>query len=196
MPRRYSLGKRADTVAETRRRILDAAASLYAEQGISTTTMLDVARRADVAPNTVANHFGSAEGLAEAMGARVLEELELPTTAIFAGQRSVDARIRILIRELAAFYARGDAWYRVWSSEPPDSAAWVSLNERYYREFGALVRAALGPRLAADDETVMVTSALLGWAPLQGFRDIGRSTEDAADLVAEVTSAWLRTRRR
>lgn len=34
-----------------------------------------------------------------------------------------------------------------------------------------------------------ISSVLLGWAPLEGFRDIGRSTEEAADLVAEVTSA-------
>jgi len=56
------------------------------------------------------------------------------------------------------------------------------------------VREALGPRLAADAETVAVTSTLLGWAPLQAFRDMGRSAEDAADLVPDVTCAWLRTR--
>ena len=50
MPSKYALGKRAVQQADTRRRIIDAALALYQEQGVSATTMLDVARRADVAP--------------------------------------------------------------------------------------------------------------------------------------------------
>ena len=49
LAQKYSSG-RATQQADTRRRIIAAALELYQEQGVSATTMLDIARRADVAP--------------------------------------------------------------------------------------------------------------------------------------------------
>ena len=85
MPRKYELGKRAVQQADTHRRIVDAALELYQESGIATTTMLDVARRADVAPGTVANHFGSVDALAQEATARILADLRMPAPDLFAG---------------------------------------------------------------------------------------------------------------
>src|SRR5437667_321820 len=52
-PRRYSLGKRAQAVEDTRRRIVDATFDLHNEKGVLNTSMQDVAERADVAPRTI-----------------------------------------------------------------------------------------------------------------------------------------------
>jgi AcrR family transcriptional regulator len=71
-PRRYQLGKRAATVAETRVRILEAARAVFAEDGFHRAAVDEVARRADVARATVYYQFGPKLRLVEA----VLDDIE------------------------------------------------------------------------------------------------------------------------
>ena len=193
MPRSYSLGKRAEAVAATRQRIMDAALALYQEQGIAAITMHDVARRADVAPGTVANHFGSAQTLAAEAGQLLLTDLRLPPTAVFDGADSIADRVRILARELSAFFKRSEPWFQVWRREPGSFAAWAEVEERYYREFADLIRAAVGP-LADDPEVVLIGATLIAPPVLDSLQAMGRSSEEAADLVASILVAWLARR--
>lgn len=193
MPRSYSLGKRADAVAATRRRIVDAALELYQEQGVAATTMQDVARRADVAPGTVANHFGSADAIAAEAGQRLLTNLRLPPTAVFDGVDAVAERIRILARELAEFYRRSEPWIMIWQREPGGLAAWSEVEQRFYREFDLLVRAAIGPSVT-DPEAVVITASVIIPPVFGAIEATGRTSEVAADLVASVLIAWLATR--
>jgi AcrR family transcriptional regulator len=192
LPRRYSLGKRATQQAETRQRIIDAALSLYEEQGVSSTTMLDVARRADVAPGTVANHFGSAEALATEAMTWLLADLQMPGVELFDGVDRPADRMRLLVHELSGFFRRSQAWYRVREREP-GVQAWADAEARYASELDALVRAALGSQ-AADAEAVAVVSAVLGTWVLGMLESMIGSGEAAADLVADLLTAWLATR--
>ncbi len=57
-PRRYRSATRATAAAETRRRIVAAAGSLFAESGYVGTTVAQVAARADVAVDTVYTSVG------------------------------------------------------------------------------------------------------------------------------------------
>ncbi len=57
MPRRYRMDARAASVEQTRRRIVEAAKILHADQGILGTSYEEIARRADVAPATVYRQF-------------------------------------------------------------------------------------------------------------------------------------------
>lgn len=75
-PRPYRLGERAATVADTRRRIVDAARALLCEGGPQR-SVEDVARRADVARATVYQHYGSKLGLVEAVIADLEERADL-----------------------------------------------------------------------------------------------------------------------
>ena len=192
MPRRYSLGKRAAQQAETRKRIVDAALAVYEEKGVSATTMQDVARRADVAPGTVANHFGSARALASVATSQVLEELRMPTTDLFDGVEGIPARIRLLVSELAAFFHRSESWYRVAQREP-GNPAWAEAEARYYVELDAMVRKALGP-LETDADAVAVVSAVLTTWVIGAIQAAGHSTETAVRLVSDLLIAWLATR--
>ena len=192
MPRRYSLGKRATQQAETRQRIIDAALALYEEQGVSATTMLDVARRADVAPGTVANHFGSAEALATEATARILADLQMPGPELFDGVDLPADRIRLLAHEIGAFFARSYSWYRVREREP-GVQAWADAEARFAAELDTLVRAALGPQ-AGDAEAVAVVSAVLGTYVLGTLEGMVGNAETAADLVADLLTTWLATR--
>lgn len=193
MPRAYTLGKRAEQRAATHRRILDAALSLYEEQGVAATTMLDVARRADVAPGTVANHFRSAEALAAEATTSILVDLRMPTPAIFDGVAALPDRVLRLVGELAAFYERSERWYWVSRREPAGVRAWADAEAVYAADLDTLVRAALGP-LAADGAAVTVVSAVLRAWVIGTIQASGRSAGQAVDLVADLLTAWLTTR--
>lgn len=63
----------ADTKRRTRRRILDAADTLFRERGFDATTTREVATRSGVAAGTVFNYFSSKEALATALLAEAME---------------------------------------------------------------------------------------------------------------------------
>ena len=193
MPRRYELGKRAAQREATRRRIIAAALELYQEQGVSTTTMRDVALRADVAPGTVANHFGSAAALAAEVTGEILAELRMPSPEVFDGVVGLRSRVELLVRELAAFFARSDPWWRASQREGPGVSFWAEAEARYYRQLDALVRTALGP-LASDEDAVAVVITVFGTWVIGSLQAAGRTSEQAESLVADLLASWLETR--
>jgi AcrR family transcriptional regulator len=190
MPRRYTLGKRAGQKEATRQRILDAAAALYQERGVSQTTIPEVARRADVAPGTVLNHFTSADALARAVVDGVVGSLRLPSEAIYDGLTAVPDRFARLCRELFAFYERSESWYLVYAREPNGVPAWADAEATFYAAYDELVRAALGP-LARDEPAVAIVSTMLGGEVYSTLRTRGLSTSDIAALVDDALSPWL-----
>jgi AcrR family transcriptional regulator len=193
LPRNYELGKRAEQQAETRRRIIAAALELYQERGVSVTTMLDVARRADVAPGTVANHFGSAAALATEVGREILGELQMPEPGIFDGVDGLRDRIDLLVRELSAFFSRSDPWWRASQREGPGVSFWADAEARYYVQLDALIRTALGP-LSSDDDAVAVLMTVFGRWVIGSLQQAGRTSEEAERLVADLLASWLETR--
>jgi AcrR family transcriptional regulator len=193
LPRKYELGKRAAQQANTRRRIIAAALELYQEQGVSATTMLDIARRADVAPGTVANHFGSATALATEVTGEILGELRMPSPDLFEGVAGLRDRVELLVRELAAFSDRGEPWWRAAQREGPGVSFWAEAEARYYRQLDALVRAALGP-LSSDDDAVVVVMTVFGRWIIGALKEADRTSEEAVSLVSDLLASWLETR--
>lgn len=193
MPRKYELGKRAAQQAETRRRIIAAALELYQERGVSATTMLDIARRADVAPGTVANHFGSAAALAAEVTGEIFGELRMPTPDLFDGVDGLRERVNLLVRELSAFFDRSESWYRASQREGPGVSFWADAEASFYRQLDALVRAALGP-LSSDDDAVAVMMTVFGRWVIGSLQEAGRTSEEAVSLVSDLLASWLETR--
>lgn len=66
-PRRYHLGQRTAAAEQTRERIISAAHTLLVGTGVTRFTVDAVARRADVARQTVYDQFGGRSGLLEAV---------------------------------------------------------------------------------------------------------------------------------
>ena len=73
--RTYTMRARADAVAQTRRQILDAAWSLSEETLTLAIGLADVAERAGVTVRTVLRHFGSREGLFDAVAEHARGEI-------------------------------------------------------------------------------------------------------------------------
>ena len=132
--RSYTMGARAEAVAETRRRIIEALFELGRERMFPDISLDDVAAAADVSVQTILRHFKSRAGLAEATMdhaiATVTEERHAPvgdvdaaiavivehyedrgrTALLMLAQESLDPQIAELTR-------RGRAMHRTWVTD-------------------------------------------------------------------------------
>jgi AcrR family transcriptional regulator len=108
-PRSYRLGKRADSIEQTRARILAATRALLAHDGYPQLPIDEVARRADVARATVYYQFGSKRGLLEAVVADIQRR---------AGQQQILAAVE-LADPIHALRRTFELGCRFWASEHP-----------------------------------------------------------------------------
>ena len=102
--RRYRLKKRADSMAETRRRIAAAAVELHGSVGPARTTMSAVADRAGVQRHTVYRHFPSEAALFGACSAHFFTEYPLPEIESWKGIRDPRERLQRALDDLYAYY--------------------------------------------------------------------------------------------
>lgn len=190
-PRRYEMGKRARTAAETRQRIVEAAFALHSEQGIAETTMKQIAARADVGLGTVYHHFPSYDDAVRACGAYTFEATPPPTEADLEDARELPDRVRRLVQALYAFYARCPSLAKARADQHRITALQEAMAE-WDRARGELVAAALRPfgRSARRDA---VATALLDDAVYCRLVDGGLAARDAAAEIAKVLSAWLQS---
>lgn len=195
MTRAYRLGRRAEQQAATRARIVDAARDLYVQRGFAATSMSAVAAAADVAPNTVRNHFAMPADLALAVGESVLTGLDLPRPEILAGSTSLVDRLERLAAELAALFRRGEPWWLLVQREPELGTLWAPLEAVYEERLQMLIQAALGP-LADDASAVAVVATTIGPATFFGLQQRGLSADEATRIGVELAVPWLEARGR
>jgi AcrR family transcriptional regulator len=192
-PRPYSMAQRSQQVAQTRRRIVDAAAELFAERGARATTMTEVARRADVSPATVTNHFATQDELIEAVVARLMAEIRIPDPSIFAGARSVAARILALTTAMFEFYERTARWYYLLGEEIHEIPALAAADAGFQGSMRDLYAQALAG--TDDRDLALAASGLIHPGTYAALTEVGLSRDDAAALVAEALSHRARRRK-
>ena len=172
MARPYRMGKRAEERDETRERILKATMQLHDEQGVAPTTFSQIAERAGVGPATVSRHFPSIGELVRSCGMHVWQEMRPPVPdaapAVFEGLAFGAPRLRKLLEELDAFYARGALRLRLAARDReliPELDGFLSAVEGGVQ---ALVREALPQQ--AKEPALKVAFALTSfpvWSELQ-----------------------------
>src|SRR5215218_2310464 len=104
--RTYNLGRRAETAAETRQRLVEATYALHQERGITATSLRDIAERAKVSVGTAYHHFPTYLDAVRACAAHTAVVFALPDQSIFDGIEDVEERVQALMRELCAWYER------------------------------------------------------------------------------------------
>lgn len=187
--RTYNLGRRAETAAETRQRLVDATFALHAERGISATSLRDIAERAGVSVGTAYHHFPTYLDAVRACGAHVSASSPLPPESIFDGVEALDERVLVFVRELCGWYDRHPWLERIRAErsvyEPVEEgmAAWE-------RGIEQLARLAAG---CTPDEARTV-AALADVAVSTSLRRAGVPAGRIPGRVAEAIVAWLRTR--
>ena len=104
--RRYELKKRAEAMAETHRRITEAAIELHGSVGPARTTLSAVAKRADVERRTLYRHFPTEADLFAACSSHYFTGNPWPDLDSWRAIRDPQKRLERALDELYAYYER------------------------------------------------------------------------------------------
>lgn len=166
----------------TRRRIVEATLAAHDEQGISATTVRDIAHRAGVAPSTVLHHFPQMDELVRACGELSEHLLPMPSEAVLAGASGALERVRTMAQAMFAWWdAMGPGFdhLRIDRRRIPEVDAWMAGLAQRHRSLAA---SALGE---GDDRRVDLLVALTSADAWTGLRSAGADpTSAAADVAA------------
>src|SRR5581483_5957031 len=105
MTRTYTLKKRAEQQAETRRRIVEAAVELHTRVGPAATTFSMVAEKAGVQRHTLYAHFPDERSLIMACSGHVQEQSPPPDGSTWRTIKDRRERLETGLREIYQWYA-------------------------------------------------------------------------------------------
>jgi AcrR family transcriptional regulator len=143
MTRSYTLKRRAEQLAETRHRIVQAAVDLHGSVGPALTTFSMVAEQAGVQRHTLYAHFPDERSLFLACSARAVERDPLPDAEVWRAIEDPHERLR---RGLVAIYA--------WYERNAGLAACVLRDAEFHALTKEMMELRLGPPLAACREVL------------------------------------------
>jgi AcrR family transcriptional regulator len=109
--RKYELKKRAQEMAETHRRITEAAIELHGTVGPSRTTLSAVAKRAGVERRTLYRHFPSEADLFAACSSHYFAANPWPDLAAWRSIDDPQQRLERALDELFAYYERTEPMF-------------------------------------------------------------------------------------
>jgi AcrR family transcriptional regulator len=141
--RTYTLKRRAEQQAETRRRIAEAALDLHSSVGPALTTISMVAERANVQRHTLYAHFPDERSLYLACSGLAFERDPLPDAEAWRTIKDQRNRVRAGLNGIYGWYERN-----------ADMAACVLRDAEYHALTREIVALRLGPALAAYHEVL------------------------------------------
>jgi len=144
--RTYTLKRRAEQQADTRRRIVEAAVDLHTRIGPAATSFSMVAEAAGVQRHTLYAHFPDERSLLMACSGFAMERSPLPDAAPW---RDIQDRSERLRTGIAAIYG--------WFERNADMAACVLRDAEASPLVGEIVQMRMGPHFAAYHETLGAT---------------------------------------
>jgi len=108
MARPYTMKRRAEQQAETRRRIVEAAVDLHSSVGPALTNTSMVAERAGVQRHTVYAHFSDERSLYLACSGLTVERDPLPKAVAWQGIADRRERLRVGLQAIYDWYGRNE----------------------------------------------------------------------------------------
>jgi len=189
MPRTYDMSLRARRAAETAERVAEVAEDLLATGAVSDATLQAIADRAGVSVQTVVRHFGSRDGILEAVWRRVEERVVAGRGAIPAGD--IEAALNALLDH---YESEGRLVLNLLSQEATDPEALevVRFGRDYHR---AWVERCFGPLLPS--QTTEVVDALVAATDLYVWKllrlDMERSPAATHAVISLLVHAALQS---
>jgi AcrR family transcriptional regulator len=178
--------------ADTRRRLLDAAAELFAARGVEGASIDAIAELADRTSGAVYDHFGGKEGLLFAVLEGWVDDVAAVIGAELATATTLDERLAALWRNVAEPPSGDGRWialeHELWSWAARHPEAREHLARRYQAAFDGIDLAAnewLGRRPAPGTGAAII-GLLLG---LEMMRRIDGSVIDEDVAVAALRAA-------
>lgn len=185
--RRYRKRRRAELEDETRRRITEAAVELHGSVGPVRTTLSAVAERAGVQRATLYRHFPDEEALFDACSAHWAADHPLPDPASWAAITDPDARLRVALSEIYAWYENGQEMLTRTTRDAALVPAMRSAVERmggwFAEAIGTILRGRpeRGARRRRVEAAIGHAVSFATWGSL--VRDQGLSDAEAVELM-------------
>ena len=167
---------------------------LYRERGVAGTTIQAIAERADVVRGTVLNHYGSAEGLLEALLDEAAAEIRLPDAHLLEGATTDEARVRQFVAGMFRFFERSAEWWSVFRADMDLPA--LEARERAYRDAVVRLESATFGDLATDAVVGAAARAFVDYGPMYALLGGGLSLDEAIDAVGDALVAVVDRRRK
>lgn len=187
MTRTYTLKKRAESQAHTRRRIVEAAVDLHGSIGPAQTTFSMVAERAGVQRHTLYAHFPDERSLLMACSGMVHEQDPPPSAEPWRSIADPDERLRT---GLAAIYAWYERHAQLLSCVLRDAEHHPIVHEISQLRFGpsrAAYFEVLGAKLNARQRALLqLALSFFTWRTLTGEAGLkpGAVVKTMADAIA------------
>ena len=108
MARTYTLKRRAEAQAETRRRIVEAAVDLHGTVGPANTTISMIAEKAGVQRHTFYSHFPDERSVLMACSAHSLEQAPMPDAAPWRAIADPVKRLQVGLRAVYDWFERNE----------------------------------------------------------------------------------------
>ena len=192
-PRKYNKSKRDASSEAIRQRILESTLALHSKKGIFGTSWKDIAQHADVSLATVYNYFPSLDELVPACGELMYAIAQPPSLddadAIFAGAKTLEARVAQLLKTLLDFYERGEPYLNIDHQERALES--VQEWEAYLKDLiDGLTRTALQP-ITPSKEIVDTIGGLLDVPVFLSFRRRGMSRAEIEQMINNLLLCWV-----
>ena len=157
------MARQEERRAETRTRLLDAAAQLFAERGIEGSSIDAIASLADRTSGAVYDHFGGKDGLLRALLESWVDDVATVIGAELIAATTLDERLLALWRNVADPPSGGGRWialeHELWSYATRHPEARDYLARRYRAAWAGVDRAAQD---WVDGDADEVGAALIG----------------------------------
>lgn len=143
MGRPYTLKARAESQAETRRRIVEAAVELHSTIGPAKTTVSMIADKAGVQRNTFYAHFPDEHSVLMACSGHALERDPIPDAQAWRAIADPAERLRVGLRAIYDWYQRNESL-----------TACVLRDAEYYAPVQEIMAEKYAPGIAAWHEVL------------------------------------------
>ncbi|MFL5964801.1 MAG: TetR/AcrR family transcriptional regulator [Gaiellaceae bacterium] len=191
--RKYELKDRAESVAQTRTRIVEATVELHEQIGPARTTISAIADRAGVQRLTVYRHFPDEHALFRACSAHWRARHPLPDPGKWALVPIPEERLRTALNDLYAFFRETEGMTGNLLRDLPESPALRDVAQpfvRYWQE----IREVLGDGWKAKDRQSGVLHAVIGHAiDFETWRSLVRrealTNEEAVEVMVNLACA-------
>jgi len=185
MGRSYTLKRRAESQAETRRRIVEAAVDLHSTLGPARTTVSMIAEKAGVQRNTFYAHFPDERSMLMACSGHSLERDPLPDAQAWRAVGDPADRLRVGLRAIYDWYERNESLVACVLRDAETHALVAEISALRYGPAMAAWREVLGEKLT-DSQQPLLALAL----SFHTWRTMRReSTLEQASAVALMVRA-------
>ena len=182
MARSYTLKRRAEKQAQTRRRIVEAAVDLHGSVGPAATTVSLLAERAGVQRHTVYAHFPDELSLLEACSALHFEREPMPDAQPWLDIGDPGERRRVGLCALYAWYARNAELAGCVLRDAERHAPTRHISELRMGPYFAAYSEVLGEGL--DEAGRALLQLALSFFTWRTLRDQGLAPDAAAEMMA------------